>query len=1081
MNIIFLEASVPLTKTYTKATHGGVTKTPYPFVWEFTSHDEQCKSLSELEHLLKKHSALGHCALKGMTSRPLVRESRAGSTDTNSTTEWIVLDLDGLPETIDLTTPSGNSQSTPLTIDLFLREMGLEDVSYIVQWSASYGIENQRLRAHVFMLLDKAYSAPLLKQWLIQKNHEVPLLHGSMGLTKTGNSISWPLDISACQNDKLIYIAPPMLKGIKDPMGKTPRISLVKRKFDRLSLSTTVSSSSKNKELNHKRIADLREEAGLPARKITYKMHGNTEVMLKPDECIITEMKTERGFVYFNLNGGDSWAYYHPENAPDYILNFKGEPAYLTKELLPDYWQQLTGSNSSTRTSSNGMTYLAFLDRTSGIYWRGTYDAAADVLDITPAKNETQLRHFAKQYGVPMGDFVPEWDLTFDPNDMVRVDVQNRRVNKFHPTTYMLNASTKMPKAIPKTIFKVMDNALGNDPTTLEHFVNWLATIVQTRDRTRTAWVLHGTQGCLAAETQIEFKRGKRNAGRSLSIKQAYEKWTGQFKQGTGLGKTWDMNLPTFAKSVRDEMTVGYHEVFKIVESGEKQLYRITTTCGRSIRATELHPFMRPDGSFTPLNELEVGQQIVMEGGPINTMLRGGRSKARTTIHSIPHHPHAWKHIINGKNYKRSHRARLVVEADMNGMSLDTFVGILRNDKTVASTLHYLSNDDIVHHRDEDPSNDDLSNLEVINKLNHDQHHAKEVGMGYLATRITKIKSIKKDKVEMTYDLVMKAPYHNYIANGFAVHNTGKGILTSDILRPLFGAHTATRRMEELNEKYNHFMESSFLIFVDEVQTKALQNERGAMAKLKNFITEPMVAIRAMYANAQEVRNYTNWIFMSNMPDPISIDKEDRRINVAKYQPNKLVITDAEVKGIARELQAFYDYLVNYPADYDRAGTVLQSADRDTMISISESSVDTVGSALLEGDFNFFIEQLPTDNSHLRNAQQANKVKDYEEVLRNIIGRTQPNGTCTISREELRTMFDFAVGGMPSSPNKFTSLLKHHRLHLSVVWVNNKSVRGIKTAWKDTAMFNSYVSMHFAPTQTAPAKPATKKAAKVSP
>lgn len=805
MNIIFLEASVPLTKTYTKATHGGVTKTPYPFVWEFTSHDEQCKSLSELEHLLKKHSALGHCALKGLISRPLVKESRAGSTDTNSTTEWIVLDLDGLPETIDLTTPSGNSQSTPLTIDLFLREMGLEDVSYIVQWSASYGIENQRLRAHVFMLLDKAYSAPLLKQWLIQKNHEVPLLHGSMGLTKTGNSISWPLDISACQNDKLIYIAPPMLKGIKDPMGKTPRISLIKRKFDRLSLSTTVSSSSKNKELNHKRIADLREEAGLPARKIAYKMHGNTEVMLKPDECIITDMKTERGFVYFNLNGGDSWAYYHPENAPDYILNFKGEPAYLTKELLPDYWQQLTGSNSSTRTSSNGTTYLAFLDRTSGIYWRGTYDAAADVLDITPAKNETQLRHFAKQYGVPMGDFVPEWDLIFDPNDMVRVDVQNRRVNKFHPTTYMLNAGTKMPKATPKTIFKVMDNALGSDPTTLEHFINWLATIVQTRDRTRTAWVLHGTQG------------------------------------------------------------------------------------------------------------------------------------------------------------------------------------------------------------------------------------------------------------------------------------TGKGILTSDILRPLFGAHTATRRMEELNEKYNHFMESSFLVFVDEVQTKALQNERGVMAKLKNFITEGTIALRAMYANAQEVRNYTNWIFMSNMPDPISIDKEDRRINVAKYQPNKLVITDAEVKGIARELQAFYDYLVNYPADYDRAGTVLQSADRDTMISISESSVDTVGSALLEGDFNFFIEQLPTDNSHLRNALQANKVKDYEEVLRNIIGRTQPNGTCTISREELRTMFDFAVGGMPSSPNKFTSLLKHHRLHLSVVWVNNKSVRGIKTAWKDTAMFNSYISMHFAPTQTAPAKPATKKAAKVSP
>ena len=738
MNIIFLEAAVPLTKTYSKAS-GAIVKTPYPFVWEFTSHSEQCKSLTELEHLLKTHAALGHCALKGTISRPLIKESRAGSTDTNGTTEWIVLDLDGLPETIDV-----NGRQTPLTIDLFLAEMGLADVSYVVQWSASYGIENQRLRAHVFMMLDKAYAAPLLKQWLVQKNHEVPLLHGSMGLTKTGNSISWPLDISACQNDKLIYIAPPVLKGIKDPMGKTPRISLVKRKYDKLSLGSMVSSSSKNKELTHKRIADLREEFGLPARKIAYKMHGNTEVMLKPDECIITEMKTERGFVYFNLNGGDSWAYYHPENAPDYILNFKGEPAYLTKELLPDYWQQLTGTGSSTRTSSSGVTYLAFLDRVTGVYWRGTYEAGSDCLDINPAKNETQLRHFAKQYGVPMGDFVPEWDLVFDPHDIVRVDAQNRVLNRFQPTQYMLNASTKQPKAIPKTILKVMDNALGGDAETLEHFINWLATIVQTRDRTRTAWVLHGTQG------------------------------------------------------------------------------------------------------------------------------------------------------------------------------------------------------------------------------------------------------------------------------------TGKGILTSDILRPLFGAHTASRRMEELNEKYNHFMEGAFLVFVDEVQTKALQNERGVMAKLKNFITEPLVPIRAMYANATEVRNFSNWIFMSNMPDPISIDKEDRRINVAKYQPNKLVITDAEVKAIPRELQAFYDYLVNYPADFDRAGTVLQSADRDTMISISESSVDTVGSALLRGDFSFFIDQLPTDNSHLRNSLQANRVKDYELVLRNLIARTQPGGSCTISREELRTMFDFAVGGMPTSPNKFT-------------------------------------------------------------
>ena len=38
-----------------------------------------------------------------------------------------------------------------------------------------------------------------------------------------------------------------------------------------------------------------------------------------------------------------------------------------------------------------------------------------------------------------------------------------------------------------------------------------------------------------------------------------------------------------------------------------------------------------------------------------------------------------------------------------------------------------------------------------------------------------------------------------------------------------------------------------------------------------------------------------------------------------------------EIEQIDKELQTFYNYLVNYPADPDLAGTVLQSADRDTM------------------------------------------------------------------------------------------------------------------------------------------------------
>lgn len=802
MQLVFLKAEVPLTKAYVK-TKAGIAKTPYPFVWEFSSMKEDVTTLQQLEARLRHHAAQGHCLLKGTIHRDLVKESRAGSTDSNTPTEWVCLDFDGVQGI--------TSVNDAMTL------LGLKDVSHVVQFSASSGLDgDQSLRAHVFMLLDKPTSAPLLKQWLIHLNHTVPDLRAAMSLTKTGNTIRWPLDISACQNDKLLYIAPPTLTGLADPFLGKSRVSLVKRKLDKLSIQGTFS-TEKNRALTDKRITELREAEGLPKRSFKTRMHGSVEILVRPDSAMITEMKTERGFVYFNLNGGDSWAYYHPENNPEFIFNFKGEATYLTKELLPDYWQQIT--SSATKTASNGLTYLAFCDRKTSAYWRGTYDAKTDTLDIYQAKNETQLRHFAKQYGMPLGDYIPEWDLIFDPRDPIRVDVQNRVVNTFQLSDFMKLTNLKAPKTIPPNIFKVMNHALGNDRDILEHFVNWLAFIVQERDRTTTCWVLHGTEG------------------------------------------------------------------------------------------------------------------------------------------------------------------------------------------------------------------------------------------------------------------------------------TGKGILTTNILRPLLGpSNTVFKRLEEIAENFNPYMRGALLVVVDEVQTSSLANENAVTAKLRNFITEEFVPIRAMHATGVESRNYTNWIFNSNKPDPVLIPKSDRRHNVAKYQPTPLkailngeVIEDLKDK-IAKELISFFAYLLFYPMDRSKAMTVIESEDRNTMIGIGESSIDTVSSAILEGNFEFLIDQLPSGHTYADNTLSAIKLDNYKHCLAALIQRTDAKtGKCNLSREELRMLFEFVIGNMPTTPNKFTSLLKHHRIHIEKVWINNATASGIKTVWHDRANFPAWLAMlqprkaaptaHAAP-PAAPTPAAAKSAAK---
>lgn len=264
--------------------------------------------------------------------------------------------------------------------------------------------------------------------------------------------------------------------------------------------------------------------------------------------------------------------------------------------------------------------------------------------------------------------------------------------------------------------------------------------------------------------------------------------------------------------------------------------------------------------------------------------------------------------------------------------------------------------------------------------------------------------------------------------------------------------------MEEFNEPYNGYMQNAFIVFVDEVQTSALRNEKGVIAKLKNFITEDRIVVRQMYQSGYEVQNYSNWIFASNMPDPINIEVGDRRFNVGGYQALRLQITPMEIARIERELQPFHDYLAAYTIDEQLAGTPLETAARQEIIAISEEVMDTVAGNLLAGNMGFFIDALPTNDSYKSNMARLNAVEDYKKVLVDLINRpATKQGHYNISRDELYTIFSYNVGNMPESPNKFTGRLKHHRIQVKKVTIDGKTHNGIQVEWQDVQQFGAYL------------------------
>lgn len=484
MKITFLEAAVHLTKTFTLE-NGVLTKTGHPRVIDCTSHTEDFETIEELYAHLVRHAALGRSMLKGNVNRELVMESRAGSTDANAPTRILLLDLDGVKDVE--------------TVERFLKLLGLDDVDYIVQYSCSMGVVPSRgLSAHILILLSTDKAPAILKQWLTHQNLTIPILRNNIGLTRTNNSLRWTLDVSTCQSDKLIYIAPPILgHGVLDSWTGD-RIQLVKKTRRCGDLPGVVPSAETNRIAAEKILNDLRDRAGLPKRnRILTKTQGSVEYFAKPDQACVTGLRIERGFTYLNLNGGDSWGYYHSENNPEFIYNFKGEPTYKTSELLPEYWNDVRGKLNEVHPDQTGTYYLAIRDFKTAAYWNGTWAPGTHELVLAEARGKDQLKDFLKQHGQPLGDFIPDWSIGFLPNEDFIVDLEARKINTFQPSTFMAARCDDIPdvKDVPPTIRRLIMHAVGDDQQCFDHMMNWLAVIFKYRCRTETCWILQGIEG----------------------------------------------------------------------------------------------------------------------------------------------------------------------------------------------------------------------------------------------------------------------------------------------------------------------------------------------------------------------------------------------------------------------------------------------------------------------------------------------------------------------------------------------------------------------------------------------------------
>lgn len=485
MILDFLAASdgTPLTKTFAKSPLGGYDVEPYPFVRLFDSHRVDVSDISEFHDALQQYAAAGMCLLKGELTNQLRNEARQGMTSPSAATSWLCLDLD--------------FQDGWASVEDFLYALdpGFDNVSYIWQHSASAGIKYApSLRGHVFVMLETQLLPTTLKLWLRARNLAMTNLRRQLALTASGAALRWPLDVTTCQNDKLLYIAPPQCADFDDPLDGQ-RLRLVLRRYACVSklhgLSTVIPATV---EQNTKTaVNELREAAGLEAIRTKYREARGVEYLANPDGAIVTGAKTARGFVYINLNGGDSWAYYFPEDNPEFLFNFKGEPIVRLKDIAPDFYKDFRAQRLRAIRADRDFTPLVFRDRNRDVYYNVLkYE---DRVEYAKASSLQKLQHFMLQFDEAPPEIIPDWEVTFDPTRLDVIDDKRRWMNTFQPSPYLLAARNDSQVACPQVIYKIVLSVCGNDAKCADHFLNWLAFIFQTRRKTGTGWIFHGVHG----------------------------------------------------------------------------------------------------------------------------------------------------------------------------------------------------------------------------------------------------------------------------------------------------------------------------------------------------------------------------------------------------------------------------------------------------------------------------------------------------------------------------------------------------------------------------------------------------------
>ena len=222
----------------------------------------------------------------------------------------------------------------------------------------------------------------------------------------------------------------------------------------------------------------------------------------------------------------------------------------------------------------------------------------------------------------------------------------------------------------------------------------------------------------------IDDVDGNRVNHKGGSAKKLYERFHNETSDAltTRLDRS---NIVFTIPFVNQDGFVEHQAITNVIRVPSQPCFELTTKSGLKIVASCRQRFMVDLNSYKKLEDIVIGDTIYIHN---NTAFVNDQTDRKTYSETtVKYHPYGIPKILEDKyTYYRVKVSHIVYEAHMNGMTFDEYVALLNSgDEEKIDGLWFVDRSVYdIHHKDVNPENNSLENLELLTKSDRGKLHA---------------------------------------------------------------------------------------------------------------------------------------------------------------------------------------------------------------------------------------------------------------------------------------------------------------------------------------------------------------------